>query len=639
MSFRRQLVLSITILVVIPAVLAALTVDRLVRANANAKVDTRLDASLNVARLIADRRSTATTTEVRRLGTNTALRKAISAGQLTQATALLQAEVDSGRITGAALRLPDGRTTRVGDQNSVGVAAVNSNGAVLLLGGVGSTTYVALASQYARASSALYNASGQLVTASPGFPRGGQVRWNGGRVIASKEWHARELPLASLNGSELTVVFAAKTNAASISAGRRYVLLVLIGFILVGIALATGLLRGLRIRLVGFSHAAKRLGAGDFHAGGTIPTRGNDEFAQLGRAFLGMSRQLDLRMRQLGEERQRVQSSMLRLGKAFAANLDASAMVDLVVESAVDGLTADAGRAQLPTGEGDAHEPRGATGAVLDSWDALGAAEGKVLASGNSAMVDVGGLHAIAEPLRIGRGSSSRLGVISVARQRAFDEGERELLRYLTVQAAVSLENVGRHEVVARESITDELTGLANRRRFDDVLSQAAKTATPLQPVSLVMLDLDHFKQINDTHGHQFGDRVLQAVSDLVLHNARDRDLPARYGGEELAVVLDQAGAEGAHQFAERLRQQIEALTLGDDVTGPVTVTASMGVASLPGSGGDVTGLVRAADEALYRAKRSGRNRVELAPVDHIEDESGAPGPAEVAEPPSGEVR
>ena len=127
------------------------------------------------------------------------------------------------------------------------------------------------------------------------------------------------------------------------------------------------------------------------------------------------------------------------------------------------------------------------------------------------------------------------------------------------------------------------------------------------------MPDLDHFKVINDTPGHPFGDTVLKAVAGVIRDTIRDRDLPARYGGEELAVVLAKGDTDGAREFAERLREGIEALRLGDERTGPVDVTASFGVASMPANAVSASGLIRAADQALYRAKDGGRNRVEMA--------------------------
>jgi diguanylate cyclase (GGDEF)-like protein len=128
------------------------------------------------------------------------------------------------------------------------------------------------------------------------------------------------------------------------------------------------------------------------------------------------------------------------------------------------------------------------------------------------------------------------------------------------------------------------------------------------------MLDLDHFKQINDEYGHQQGDEVLTMVADVLRDFSRDIDAAARYGGEELAIVLPQTDAEGAEQLAERIREAVERLEVPRvDGDGSLRPQASFGVASLPESAATREGLIAAADAALYPAKRAGRNRVERA--------------------------
>jgi diguanylate cyclase (GGDEF)-like protein len=202
--------------------------------------------------------------------------------------------------------------------------------------------------------------------------------------------------------------------------------------------------------------------------------------------------------------------------------------------------------------------------------------------------------------------------VISVARdERPFDRGERDLFAYLARQAGVSIENVGLHEQVQRQALTDELTGLFNHRRFVEALAAETERARRFgQPVGLVMLDLDDFKAVNDTYGHQQGDQVLREVADLMRKYSREIDAPARYGGEELAVVLPQTDLEGAHQLAERLRTGIAGLAIPLIAGGgQMRVTASLGVASLPENAQGPDPLIAAADAALYEAKRTGKNK------------------------------
>jgi len=178
-------------------------------------------------------------------------------------------------------------------------------------------------------------------------------------------------------------------------------------------------------------------------------------------------------------------------------------------------------------------------------------------------------------------------------------------------QSALALHSAWLMERLHRLAARDGLTGVANRRTFEEALArEVARASRTGAPLSLVMLDLDHFKRVNDIHGHQTGDSVLRSVAEELTRQSRAGDLVARYGGEEFAVILPDTGQQDAPAVADRLRAAIA------DREGPVPVTASLGVASHPGHVADPLALVQAADEALYAAKRGGRNRTVAAP-DH----------------------
>jgi two-component system cell cycle response regulator len=162
-------------------------------------------------------------------------------------------------------------------------------------------------------------------------------------------------------------------------------------------------------------------------------------------------------------------------------------------------------------------------------------------------------------------------------------------------------------------SVTDPLTGIANRRAFDERLAvEVARSTRYRVPLTLVMLDLDHFKQLNDRFGHLAGDEVLRAVAAVLDREKRAGDLVARFGGEEFAAILPHTGAAASLAWAERVRGSIAALAVSTAELSALTVTASFGVAEcVPGEG--PRRVLDDADAALYRAKRGGRNRVVTA--------------------------
>ncbi|QKE62995.1 diguanylate cyclase [Aquipseudomonas campi] len=161
-------------------------------------------------------------------------------------------------------------------------------------------------------------------------------------------------------------------------------------------------------------------------------------------------------------------------------------------------------------------------------------------------------------------------------------------------------------------SRTDRLTGLNNRGHWEEELKREySRHRRYGSTAALVMFDIDHFKKVNDTYGHQAGDKVIQAVADVVRKEARDTDIAGRYGGEEFVILLPDVDSAGARLFAERLRQKTEALQV--DYDGQlIPFTISLGVADLTQSSNDHQQLIEWADHALYQSKRNGRNQVSV---------------------------
>lgn len=171
--------------------------------------------------------------------------------------------------------------------------------------------------------------------------------------------------------------------------------------------------------------------------------------------------------------------------------------------------------------------------------------------------------------------------------------------------AALALRNTWLLQEVQRMADTDELTGIPNRRTFEIVLSRELSRAKRNgEQVTLAMIDIDHFKKLNDTHGHPTGDEVLRQTGRALAVNCRGFDTPARYGGEEFAIIMPSCSVTESLPATDRLRIAISKQDL------PVPVTASAGVATFPTHASDAAGLIKAADEALYESKRAGRDRV-----------------------------
>lgn len=169
-----------------------------------------------------------------------------------------------------------------------------------------------------------------------------------------------------------------------------------------------------------------------------------------------------------------------------------------------------------------------------------------------------------------------------------------------------------KNRLLERISSTDALTGLSNRRAFDRALAVETKRVERHgQPLSLLLLDIDHFKLVNDNHGHQVGDAVLQELGRVLNGRLRVTDLASRFGGEEFAIIVA-SPQEGALIAAERWRQDVEERAVPDGAGGELHVTTSIGVATFGALCPDAKSLIGAADEALYRAKEGGRNQVVL---------------------------
>jgi two-component system, cell cycle response regulator len=328
-------------------------------------------------------------------------------------------------------------------------------------------------------------------------------------------------------------------------------------------------------RLVG---AAGAIAHGDLKQ--RVPVEGRDELALLGRAFNDMASQLQTRLDELAAERGRLREAIGRLGDALAATHDPDQLRRVLVETAVE-----------------------ATGAV-----------GGVVIGPNNELVRVGVTHErrrqIEHPLLAGEADYGSMILFG----DTFSDEDRMTAASLASQAVIALEAARLHRMVSNQALVDGLTGLANRRACEETLNgELARAERFPGPLAVVVADLDDFKDVNDSYGHQAGDVVLREFARLLEENVRDVDLAGRWGGEEFLLVLPGTDLAGAARVAERVRRALTARTLLSVDGEPVPVKASFGVAAYP-HGRSPAELFAAADIALYEAKRAGKNRVEIAP-------------------------
>jgi diguanylate cyclase (GGDEF)-like protein len=624
-SFRTRLRLFFVLIVIVPMLAVTLIVFRLIAESEQGQADARIAARQEAAiSLYYDARARADRLAVS-IGRDRQLAMALRSNDraaLEATAARLRAQTRAERI----MILRAGRPLAdAGDPNASFPATrtLVSDGrslAQLQVSVLDAPTYARLVRHLTRLETIVRQGDRVLAATVPApgnveLPPAGH---SGKIEVGGVEYRASTFsaPGFGTGRLSLSVLEPQSRTTSDIRRARVVAGLVLLGFFLLALVSAIVVSRSLNRQIEEFLAAARRLGSGDFSV--RAPTRGRDQFAALGDEFNKMSAQLDHRVQELAQERLRLELSLRRIGETFAANLDRDGLLEIVVRTAVDGVAAAGGHALVARELDGTLEPVATAGDNGRPPDAAQIAERRVLTRGEPAFANTEGGHALSHPLHAGPAAGEAAdvvtGLISVWRtDRPFSHRERELFHYLAGQAAVSVENVGLHETVERQAVTDDLTGLSNRRRFQETLSAEVERSKRFgQDLGLVLLDIDDFKAVNDTYGHQQGDLVLREVARILKASGREIDEPARYGGEELAVILPGTDLPGAFELAERVREGIEGLRLpilGDDAHEPLRVTASFGAAALPVSAEDVRGLVAAADEALYQAKRAGKNR------------------------------
>jgi diguanylate cyclase (GGDEF)-like protein len=630
MSFRGRLFIFFTIIVIVPMAAVAVVLFKITSDSETGKSDSRIAQGLTTALAVyqadVDRAQTALTQVARDPKMSRALAKRKAGPVSRRARQILKVRTDIAAITfydQSGKRIT--YTRRAPALAYATAAPTTAKGTRVGTLGVSRTTATDFVAQVKR-----------LTGLSVQVRQAGQTLASSGKSDGRNRFQQLQtapLPPVSIG------VFDEVDNGA-VGSSRALIGAILGAFLLLALASSILVVRALQGQIGAFLGAAQRLGQGDFS--NPVPVHGHDEFANLGREFNKMSGELEAHIAEIQRKREELEDAIRRVGQAVGAGLDREGVVALVVRTAIDACGAEAGRA-LPIDakrmeyfeyglDSDAAESlkQGLEAAEREAFQidpdigrellaTLDAEDGQPLPQRRPSTARLELVHGMALPMRAriaGGQDIDFVGVISIARRgRPFSEQERDLFAYLAGQATLSIENVDLHETIQEQAITDELTGLFNVRQFhsrlENEIERAQRFGTPL---SLVMLDIDKFKSVNDTYGHQQGDRVLVEVARVLRRLSRDVDLPARYGGEEMAVVLPQTDLNGAELGAERMRAAIEGMQIHRlDGGGLLPITASFGVASFPAQATDKTALIAAADAALYRAKRGGRNRVERA--------------------------
>ena len=405
--------------------------------------------------------------------------------------------------------------------------------------------------------------------------------------------------------------------------------IVVVAGVVLAAALGLILARLIAEPLEQLAEGARSVAAGNLQT--RVEAEGQD-FGRIAEAFNTMTTNLQQYVGELEESRDELRRSLERLGVTLRSTHDFEAMLGVILDTAAVTLRARAGALYLlQPGVGELHtevvvgyEPP--AGAVLHLGEGVA---GTVAASGRPVLVaeangeaaprppaEPSAPTALGVPLFRGDRFMGVLALYGRSLPDPFEDDDLDTLGSFAAQASVAIENVLLHQEAQRLSITDGLTGVWNRRYLSLTLAKEIERAQRFErPLSVLMVDIDHFKDVNDAYGHLRGDEVLVELSRRMLSRIRGEiDTLARFGGEEFVIVLPETPREGARVVANKLRRAVRTKAFISDGGPEVRVTVSIGVAVFPEDGSSVEELLQAADVAMYKAKRRGRDRVETPP-------------------------
>ena len=574
-GFRARLVAYFVLLSLLPLAGAFWAFVAVAERSVANEADARLQAGLRAALAAFEDERRSSDVAAQELARNAAFQRALAArnraelARLLRPLAELRLEAPGLRVGVAPARAAESRVSLVGPRGAAAAVVASVPLDDRLIERLRRRSGLAVEDELLLASRGRVVAgrrSGETVAVAPGRLAEATIGGDRYRTVSVRLVRDRPLTLAA-------AAPRAAIDAEARALERRLFAALLASLLIVAfVAYLSG--RSIVGSLQRLVAAANSIAAGRLRE--RVPVRGHDEFAALGSAFNQMADQLEGRVRDLDAERARLRGSTARFGEALTATLDAEQLLRVVVETAID--------------------VTGATGGVLTT-----AAGARIVVGAGDA-----GATRMEFPLTAGRAG---FGVLLVSGD-AFGAEERMAAAALAGQAVVALENVRLHRLVERQALVDGLTGLSNRRHCDEsIVQELARAARFGGSVGLILADIDDFKAVNDRHGHPTGDEVLRAFAATLHDTVRDIDVPARWGGEEFAVLLPGTDEEGAALLAERIRAAFEERALESANGERLAVTASFGVAAFPEAATPIE-LVEGADAALYEAKRAGKNRV-----------------------------
>ncbi|MDX6621385.1 MAG: hypothetical protein QOK36_3771 [Gaiellales bacterium] len=619
LAFKLRLQIFFVILTVLPLLVGGWMIQRTVIETHASSIDQRLAVGVGTLGAQYSAVLNSASTALNGLANNSELQRAIVGGRKGSVRRLTALTSTGGLL----ITIADGRNRLMTQKPTPGAIPIKSirigkPEAIAIVRAYADVNYLITQSQRAYPDVLLGLANGTALQL------GEQQLALPSKLVLGKPFRLRlsgaayRAAVSRINDSQVVVALYPQRKLDAYARDVRLRVALLMGLLLLLIGAGAALVvRSLTHTLRSFADGIRAVASGRFDQ--RLPVHGGDEFSQFGETFNDMSSQLEQRIEELDSERRRVQEFGQRFGAALAATHDVATLLEIVVDSAVQLARAEGARLlvadegtdvlveQLRRGE------LGLAAGLLDAPVRYGEGiEGRALQT-RQAVIGDEPVPLLAAPLVAEERVLGLLTLVGSA-DRPFGRDDAERVGSLVGQGAVAIENARLHRLIQKQAKTDPLTQLLNRREFEEQLAREVERAQRFgTPVGLVVLDLDDFKLINDRFGHLAGDGVLKAAAGAIRQCTREIDQPARWGGEEFAVILPHTGIDGAARLAERLRQAIAERQIPTPDGRSVRVTASFGVAALPGSGTTQVELTAAADDAVYRSKRAGKNRVSLA--------------------------